>query len=106
MLRTLREGLRHPVSLELFPLDDVPLYNQDHDIEAAPRPVQDLRRAIDDADSLVISSPEYIHGVPGVLKNALDWASRPYVSASLVGKPVLTVTASPPAPAAPGCTRS
>ena len=54
-----------------------------------------LRAAVAEADGLVIVSPEFNYGMPGVLKNALDWASRPYGAAPLIGKPVLTMTASP-----------
>ena len=54
-----------------------------------------LRSAIDTSDGVIMISPEYNHGMSGVLKNALDWASRPHGGSSLRGKPVLTMTASP-----------
>ena len=80
---------------EIFPLDAVPLYNQDLDTESPPPTVTALRQAIERADGLVIATPEYNYGVSGVLKNALDWASRPYGKSKLKGKPVLTISASP-----------
>jgi chromate reductase, NAD(P)H dehydrogenase (quinone) len=80
-----------------FPLHDVPLYNQDleHVHGQGPEPVLALRKAIAAADGLIIVSPEYNYGISGVLKNALDWASRPAMASVLAGKPVLIVTNSP-----------
>ena len=80
-----------------FPLRDVPLYNQDLEIAPghAPAPVLELRQAIAAADGLVIVSPEYNYGMSGVLKNALDWASRPAYKSVLKGKPVLIISNSP-----------
>jgi chromate reductase len=95
VLRAIGESVPDGVSFEIFPLDDVPIYNQDLDTATPPPAVVALRAAIDDADGVVISSPEYNHSISGVLKNALDWASRPYGAATLTGKPVLTLTSSP-----------
>jgi chromate reductase len=72
----------------------LPLFNQDLYVEPLPGPVAALRAQIAAADGLVIVSPEYNHGVPGVLKNALDWASRPHNGSPLKDKPVLIATAS------------
>src|SRR5215475_6781517 len=75
-------------------LGDLPAFNPDLDEEGMipPPAVQTLRRALGDADGLVISSPEYAHGVPGALKNALDWlVSGP----EMVSKPVGLLNASP-----------
>jgi chromate reductase len=94
ILKALTEAVADKATLEIFPLHDIPLYNQDIDIEPWPAAVTALREAIAAADGVVISSPEYNYGMSGVLKNALDWASRPYGEARLTGKPVLTVTAS------------
>ncbi|MCX4163660.1 MULTISPECIES: NADPH-dependent FMN reductase [Paraburkholderia] len=82
-------------TLEIFPLDSVPPYNQDLDNESPPQSVAALRQAIERAAGLVIVTPEYNYGMSGVLKNALDWASRPYGKTKLKGKPVLTLSASP-----------
>lgn len=73
----------------------LPLYNQDADHENADASVQTLRRVIAEADGLVITTPEYNHGMPGVLKNALDWASRPSGKSCLQDKPTLIITNSP-----------
>jgi chromate reductase len=95
ILRSLAEALAERADFDIFPLNDVPLYDQDLDTDIPPAGVQALRDAIGSADGLVIASPEYNYGIPGVLKNALDWASRPYGRSSLIDKPVLIVTASP-----------
>jgi chromate reductase len=94
ILKALAETVADKATLELFPLDGIPLYNQDIDVEPWPPAVTALREAIAAADGVIISSPEYNYGMSGVLKNALDWASRPYGKAKLTGKPVLTITAS------------
>nr|WP_299849985.1 NAD(P)H-dependent oxidoreductase [Sphingomonas bacterium] len=72
----------------------MPLYNEDEE-EDCHAAVTALRREIAASDGLVLATPEYNHGVPGPLKNALDWASRPYGASSLTGKPVLVISCSP-----------
>ena len=94
ILKALAEPVADKAVLEIFPLHDLPLYNQDTDVEPWPAAVTAFREAIAAADGVIISSPEYNYGMSGVLKNALDWASRPYGKAKLTGKPVLTITAS------------
>jgi chromate reductase, NAD(P)H dehydrogenase (quinone) len=80
-----------------FPLHDIPLYNADLEPAhgQAPASVLEFRQAIAAADGLVIVAPEYNYGMSGVLKNALDWASRPAYKSVLAGKPVLIVSNSP-----------
>lgn len=95
ILETLADEVKDYADLSIFPLNDIPLYNQDEDTENPPASVQALRAAIGDADGVIFASPEYNYGISGVLKNALDWASRPYAAATLIGKPVLTLTSSP-----------
>lgn len=95
ILETIAERLPQNVEMKIFSLQDIPLYNQDEDTVTPPQAVQALRQAIADADGIIISSPEYIYGMSGVLKNALDWASRPYAASTMIGKPVFTMTASP-----------
>ena len=75
-------------------LADLPAYDEDLDAVSVPAPVAGLRRAIAAADAVVIATPEYNSSVPGALKNALDWASRPWPEHSLRGKPVCVIGAS------------
>jgi chromate reductase len=72
----------------------IPPYNEDVDARQTPEAVQALRCAIADASGIVITTPEYNGSVPGLLKNAIDWASRPYPDHVLRGKPVIVVGAS------------
>ena len=75
-------------------LVDVPPYDQDLDTDAGPDAVARLRDAIARADAVLFSTPEYNASIPGQLKNALDWASRPYPANALRGKPVAVIGAS------------
>lgn len=75
-------------------LRDIPPFDEDYDTEAALAPVADLRRRISEADALLIVTPEYNGSMPGVLKNALDWASRPSGRSALDGKTVALAGAS------------
>jgi chromate reductase len=75
-------------------LADVPAYDQDADVDPAPAAVAELREAVQAADAVLISTPEYNSSVPGGLKNALDWASRPIATNSFRGKPVAVIGAS------------
>ena len=86
-----------PVALEIIPhgLSEIPLYNADLEAGAVPRAVYDLRVAVMQADAVLIATPEYNHGVPGVLKNAIDWLSRPPADSALNGKPCGIIGASP-----------
>jgi chromate reductase len=95
VLRGLQEAVGERARIEVFPLASIPMYNADLDGEHKPEPVVALKNAIRASDGLLIVSPEYNYGVPGVLKNALDWASRPGYQSVLKGKPVLVVTSSP-----------
>lgn len=73
---------------------DVPLYNQDFDGESKPAGVTQLLAQIDASDGLLFVLPEYNYGIPGTLKNAIDWASRPAFRSPLKGKPSLIVACS------------
>ena len=95
ILHGLQDSFGSRVALNIFPLHGLPLYNEDDDAEHAPEPVRDLRSAIEASDGVIMISPEYNHGMSGVLNNALDWASRPHGLSVLRKKPVLTMTASP-----------
>jgi chromate reductase len=87
--------LRPPgVVLEIYDgLVDIPPYDADLDVEPANPAVARLRRAIGRADAVLIATPEYNGSIPGVLKNALDWASRPFPANALRGKPAAVVGA-------------
>ena len=87
VLRSLQPLLPAGVTLHIAPLDAIPPYNADLDGDAPPEPVAALKRAIAAADGIVLCSPEYNYGMPGVLKNAIDWASRPGFASPLKGKP-------------------
>jgi chromate reductase len=95
ILRSLAERLGAKASMTVFSLNDVPIYNGDLEGEHLPGAVRALKTAIAEADGLILCSPEYNHGMPGVLKNALDWASRPVFASPLKHKPVLLMTSSP-----------
>ena len=95
LLRAAAQMLPPGAELELFDgLAAVPPYNEDDDVEPAPEAVQRLRDAIADSDALLIATPEYNASIPGVLKNAIDWASRPFPDNVLRGKPVAVMGAS------------
>jgi chromate reductase, NAD(P)H dehydrogenase (quinone) len=87
LLRAAAEVLPEGMSLEIFDLAPIPMYNQDLERDA-PEAVVQLRARIAGADALLIATPEYNYSIPGVLKNALDWASRPRQASALNGKPL------------------
>ncbi|VVO08601.1 NADPH-dependent FMN reductase [Pseudomonas fluorescens] len=95
VLKTLSNRLDDQAEMSLFALNDIPLYNGDLEAQALPPSVAALKEAIAHADGLIICSPEYNYGTSGVLKNALDWASRPGFNSPLKNKPVLIITSSP-----------
>ena len=97
ILRTLRDNLTPDIEMEIAALDDIPPFNEDHDVGEGPAGVPALRRAVRACDGIVIVSPEYNHGIPGHLKNAIDWASRPGYDGPLKNKPVkiMTIAGSP-----------
>jgi chromate reductase len=95
LLRAAAELLPPGVELEVFDgLGDVPLYNEDIDGENAPESVVKLREAIAGADALLFATPEYNGTIPGGLKNAIDWASRPARAGALWGKTAAVTGAS------------
>jgi chromate reductase len=95
LLRAAARALPSGVDFELYDgLRDVPPYCEDGDTDPAPAAVEDLRRQIAAADVLLIATPEYNASIPGVLKNAIDWASRPFPDNVLRDKPVAVIGAS------------
>jgi chromate reductase len=94
LLENARELLPAGVELELYDgLKDVPPFDEDDEAEPAPA-VERLRDAIAGADAVLFATPEYNSSIPGQLKNAVDWASRPIATAALRNKPVAVVGAS------------
>ena len=95
LLRAAQEVAPAGASVELYDgWAEVPAYNEDLE-STPPRAVEELRERIASADALLIATPEYNGSVPGALKNALDWASRPHGESALVAKPVAVVSSSP-----------
>jgi chromate reductase len=95
LLRTAAERL--PAGVEMVPFErlaEVPPFSEDAELAPAPDAVRALREAIRDADAVLFATPEYNHSLPGQLKNALDWASRPAGQSALKGKPVAAIGAS------------
>jgi chromate reductase len=92
MLRAAQKLLPEGGKLELFELDGIPPFNQDEERNPHPR-VAALKEWVRAADAILIATPEYNYSVPGVLKNALDCASRPYGDSAWDGKPVAIMSA-------------
>jgi chromate reductase len=93
LLRAAEEELPEAARLDIFDLEGLPVFNQD--LEATPPPrVRDLKERIRRADAILIATPEYNYSVPGVLKNAIDLASRPHGDNAWHGKPVALMGAS------------
>lgn len=82
------------INLELFELKDIPLYNEDLENEMSPESVKYFKEKIAISDGLLIATPEYNYSLPGVLKNAIDWASRPPAKSPLSKKPLCIIGAS------------
>jgi chromate reductase len=95
LLRAAARALPPGVELEVFDgLAAIPPYCEDADLDPAPEAVERLRERIAASDALLIATPEYNASIPGVLKNAIDWASRPFPDNSLRDKPVAVIGAS------------
>ena len=94
ILATLREKFAGRADLQLYDLTPIPLYNQDFEGEKRPPIVKKLLADIDAADGLVLCAPEFNHSIPGVLKNAIDWASRPAFQSVLAYKHVAIMATS------------
>ncbi|HEX4591527.1 MAG TPA: NAD(P)H-dependent oxidoreductase [Gemmataceae bacterium] len=80
-------------AIDVFELDGIPGFNQDEE-QNAPAKVVELKRRVRAADAVLFVTPEYNYSVPGVLKNAIDWASRPYGDSAWSGKPAAIMGAS------------
>src|ERR671926_506937 len=95
LLRAAAEEAPDDVELVLWDgLKQIPPYDQDDDVVPGPAPVEGLRDAVREADAVLFATPEYNSSVPGALKNALDWASRPLATNVFRGKPVAVIGSS------------
>ncbi len=82
-------------TVEIFDLKPIPFFDQDVEAQGYPEAVAKLHAAVGAADGVLIATPEYNSGIPGVLKNALDWMSRPPGKSNCAGKPVTVMSTSP-----------
>jgi chromate reductase len=93
VLRAAAELAPEGATIEIFDLDGIPGFNQD-DEQDPPEKVAELKRKIRESDAILFVTPEYNYSIPGVLKNAIDWASRPYGDSAWDGKPAAIMGAS------------
>ncbi|HZU88678.1 MAG TPA: NADPH-dependent FMN reductase [Stellaceae bacterium] len=94
VLATLRDLFADRAVLDIYDLAPIPPYNQDFEGEKRPPRVKAMLAAIAESDGLVLCAPEFNHSIPGVLKNALDWASRPAFASVMAYKPVAIMATS------------
>jgi len=92
-LRAAQKLVPEGTSIEIFDIDGLPGFNQDEE-KNPPAKVTELKAKIRAADAILFVTPEYNYSIPGVLKNAIDWASRPYGDSAWNGKPVAVMGAS------------
>ena len=92
-LRAARQLVPEDATLDIFELDGIPGFNQD-DESQPPAKVTELKNRVRAADAILFATPEYNYSIPGMLKNAIDWASRPYGDSAWDGKPVAVMGAS------------
>jgi chromate reductase, NAD(P)H dehydrogenase (quinone) len=92
-LRAAQELVPEGARIDIADIDGLPGFNQDHEAQP-PEKVVELKKQIRAADAILFVTPEYNYSVPGVLKNAIDWASRPYGDSAWTGKPVAIMGAS------------
>jgi chromate reductase len=94
LLQLLAERAAPSIDIQVVTLEDIPLYNEDLDQNPEIPSVAAFKKLIVESDGVLIATPEYNHGVPGVLKNALDWASRPVFESCFKNKPVSIISSS------------
>jgi chromate reductase len=94
LLKVLAERAAPAVDMQVVTLEEIPLYNEDLDQNPGIPSVATFKKIIAESDGVLITTPEYNHGVPGVLKNALDWASRPVFESCFKNKPVSIISSS------------
>ena len=95
LLRAAQGLLPAGVTMDILAIDHLPLYNADLEVDGPPEAVAVLKQSISDADGVLIATPEYNYSIPGPLKNAIDWASRPGYRSPFANKPVAIMGASP-----------
>ena len=93
VLRAAAELVPENGEIDIFELDGMPGFNQDEE-KSPPAKVVELKQRIREADAVLFVTPEYNYSIPGVLKNAIDWASRPYGDNAWAGKPAAIMGAS------------
>lgn len=93
LLREAKDLAPDEAEIEIFELHDIPGFNQDEENDP-PEKIKELKQKVSQADAILFVTPEYNYSVPGVLKNAIDWASRPYGDNSFNGKPAAVMGAS------------
>jgi len=93
LLRAAKELIPEGAKLEIFDLEGIPPFNQDLE-DKMPEKVKEFKAKIKAANAILIATPEHNYSIPGVLKNAIDWASRPFGDNSFEGKPVAVMSAS------------
>jgi chromate reductase len=94
LLKILAEESESSIKIQVVTLEDIPLYNEDLDRATGVPAVNALKRLIASCDGVLFSTPEYNHGIPGVLKNTLDWLSRPASESCFKYKPVSVISSS------------
>lgn len=94
ILKTMQSRYSDNIEFEIADLSDIPLYNSDLDGDNPPEAVKRFKIAIENADALIIATPEYNYSLSGVLKNAIDWASRPAFKSPLKDKHVGIISSS------------
>ena len=92
-LRAARDLVPDNAKLDIFELDGIPCFNQDDELQPPARVIE-LKTRVRAADAILFVTAEYNYSIPGVLKNAIDWASRPYGDSAWTGKPVAVMGAS------------
>jgi len=94
LLRAAANLMPEDTNLEIFDIDGIPAFNQDTENNNMPEKVKDFKSKIREADAILIATPEYNYSVPGVLKNAIDFATRPYGDNPFNEKPVAIMSVS------------
>jgi chromate reductase len=94
ILRTLARKAAPSILIDVMTLEGIPFYNEDLDRSPGLSAIAKLKRSVEESDGVLIATPEYNHGIPGVLKNALDWASRPAFQSCFKNKPVSIISSS------------